>query len=261
MCMPRLVLVTLLTALLPLLSGCAKKEESSAVPLAAQDAAASRHLAYEHSLSLDVADDRIVPVFNDAQAKCREMGEGCEILESRLESGRSPSASLKFRVIPTGNSQAHRRPGPAGEKSRRRPPRPKIWPRRSRTPARKQAMLEAYRGKLEALQAKAGGDVDALIKLNRELAQVQSNLETIAGERAQLAKRVEREILTIAIASHQNRSFWRPIAAAISDFGSSLSQGISTAITALAWLLPWAAVFGLAFLGVRWGWRRTKRSK
>lgn len=260
MCMPRLVLVTLLTALLPLLSGCAKKEESSAVPLAAQDAAASRHLAYEHSLSLDVADDRIVPVFNDAQAKCREMGEGCEILESRLESGRSPSASLKFRVIPTGIPKLIAALGQQGEIAAQATQAEDLAAPIADT-ARKQAMLEAYRGKLEALQAKAGGDVDALIKLNRELAQVQSNLETIAGERAQLAKRVEREILTIAIASHQNRSFWRPIAAAISDFGSSLSQGISTAITALAWLLPWAAVFGLAFLGVRWGWRRTKRSK
>ncbi|WP_417070040.1 DUF4349 domain-containing protein [Niveibacterium terrae] len=258
MCLPRLLLVTLLTALL--VAGCAKKDEAPGVPLSGQGGPASRQLAYTHSLSLDVAEDRIVPVFNDAQAKCREMGEGCEILESRLESGHSPSATLKFRVIPAGIPKLVAALGLQGEIAAQTTQAEDLAAPIADA-ARKQAMLETYRARLEALQARAERDVDALIKLNRELAQVQSDLETIAGERARLAKRVTREILTIAIAPRQNRSFWRPIATALSDFGPSLSQGVSTAITALAWLLPWSVVFGFAFLGVRWGWRRAKRTR
>ena len=120
-------------------------------------------------------------------------------------------------------------------------------------------MLKDYRAKLETLREKAGNDVDALIKIQRELAQTQSELETIEGTHARLMQRVETEILTISIESTAHRAFWPPIGFALADFGEHLSDGISSAITGIAYLLPWAVILILAVFGIRALWRRGKR--
>ena len=113
-------------------------------------------------------------------------------------------------------------------------------------------MLKDYRSKLEALRDRAGNDIDSLIKVNKELAQVQSELEAVTGNHAHLMQRVETEILNVSIHSVQNQAFWRPITLAITDFGGNFSQGISIAITGIAYLIPW----GLFVLFVVWAGRR-----
>ncbi|WP_310732098.1 DUF4349 domain-containing protein [Roseateles sp. YR242] len=123
---------------------------------------------------------------------------------------------------------------------------------------KKLAMLTAYRAELEALRKRPGNDVDALIKVTHELAAVQSELEEANGKQAQRVQRVETEILNISIQSDRSKSFWRPIALAMSNFGGSLSQGISSTITGLAYLLPWALVIGLVIGVSRKLWRRRK---
>jgi hypothetical protein len=70
---------------------------------------------------------------------------------------------------------------------------------------------------------------------------------------------VETEILEISIRADQYRSFWQPISLALSDFGGSLSQGISTAITGVAYLLPWGLVIGLVAWAGRKLWRRRRQ--
>jgi hypothetical protein len=71
-------------------------------------------------------------------------------------------------------------------------------------------------------------------------------------------QRVQTETLDVTIRSERNQSFWRPISLATSDFGSNLSQGVSTAITGTAYLIPWAFLIGLAVWIVRKLWRRRK---
>jgi hypothetical protein len=182
------------------------------------------------------------------------------VLESRISTGRAAAASLKLRATPAGikkliaalgrqgeiteqSSTAEDLAGPIGDS------------------AKKMAMLTDYRAKLEALRDRASSDVDALIKVNRELAEVQGELEALAGKHAHLLQRVETEILNVAIGSERNRTFWRPVAFALSDFGANLSNGISSAIVGLAYLIPWAFVLGLLSWGGRALWRRRKRPK
>ena len=89
-------------------SACAKKEESAAMAPAATVASApagrtSSFLAYEHSLSVDTEEQEVATIFEAAQAACRDTAdELCTVLESRISSGRSASASLKFRARPNG---------------------------------------------------------------------------------------------------------------------------------------------------------------
>lgn len=253
--------------LLVALTGCSPQSEygmaKKITPAAANERGAAadsarRTLAYKHSISIDAQEDKVATIHEAALAACRAASaEGCTVLESRISTGRFATASLQLRVQPSGipkliaalgrqaditeqSTQAEDLAGPIqdGEK--------------------KLAMLTTYRAELEALRKRSGNDVDALIKLTHELAQVQSELEAAGGKQAYLLQRVETEILDVTIRSEQNRSFWRPISLAASDFGGSLSQGISNAITGVAYLLPWTVIIGLAVWIARKLWRRRK---
>lgn len=252
-----LVLVTLVA-----LVGCSKPgERSSFVPAQASSASTSRanhYLAYQHSISVDTGERQVAAIFEVAQATCRDaVADSCVVLESQITTGRTVSASLKFRAKPGGIQKLIAALAKQGEISARATSAEDLAsPIEDAT--KKLAMLNDYRSKLEALLGRANSDVDALIKLNRELAQVQSELEAMTGKHAHLMQRVETEILNVSISSVSNQSFWRPIMAAITDFSASFSQGISFAITSIAYLIPW----GIALLFLIWVsrklWRRRK---
>src|SRR5262245_45964119 len=125
--------------------------------------------------------------------------------------------------------------------------------------AKQLAMLTDYRSKLEALRGRGSNDVDALIKLNRELADVQSQIEALSGSQARLVQRVDTEILNVTISSFESRSFWSPIGESASGFGGNLSEGIASAITALAYIIPWGLILALIVWVVRKLWSRRKR--
>lgn len=249
------------------LAGCGQKDEyglaksvaaAPADPRSATAGSPRRTLAYKHSLQIDAQEGKIAEMHEAALAACRAASaEDCTVLESHVSTGRAAFASLQLRMKPSGipkliaalsargditeqSTQAEELAGPLqdGEK--------------------KLAMLTAYRAELEALRKQAGNDADSLIKVTRELAQVQSDLEAASGRQAGLVQRVETEILDITIRSEQNRSFWRPISLAVADFGGSLSQGIASAVTGVAYLIPWAFIIGLAVWIVRKLWRRRK---
>lgn len=226
----------------------------------AHRSAASAHLAYAHSLSVD-ADEQEVPVlFEAAQAACREaVEESCTVLDSRISTGRGASASLKFRAKPNGIGKIIAVLGRQGGIINQSTSAEDLAAPVADV-EKKLAMLKDYRSRLEALRTRAGTDVDALIKLNRELAQVQSELEASVGEHARMIQRIETEILGVDISEGERHSFWRPIGKALADFGGNLSEGISIAVTGIAFLVPSIIVlFFLVAGGVKL-WRRRKRA-
>jgi Domain of unknown function (DUF4349) len=261
--MNRLLLACLLFAAL---AGCSNNSETDVAMMAAAANAESskaaggprRTLAYKHTVQLDTQQENVAKIHEAALLACREASADlCTVLESRISKGRFAAASLQFRIKAAGvpkliaalnrqaditeqYTQAEDLAGPIQDGER------------------KLAMLTTYRAELEALLKRAGNDVEALIKVTRELAKVQSELEAANGQQADLVRRVETEILNIAIRSERSQSFWRPISLAATDFGSSLSQGVSTAITGVAYLLPWILVIGLAVWIARKLWRRRR---
>lgn len=252
-------------ALLPLLlillalSGCAKEEASAAMDLAPSGKTAS-FLAYEHSLALETGEEQLAPVVAAAQAVCREAAEElCTLLESHVRSGRSASASLKFRAKPEGIRKIVAVLAGQTQVTDQSTTAEDLEAPIADT-ARKLAMLKEYRTRLETLGGRASHDVDALIKVNRELAEVQSQLEALEGKHAQLRQRVETEILRVHISTDAHGAFWKPIGLALSDFGRNLSQGASFAITSIAFLIPWLLLLILLGWGARRLWRRRKEA-
>ena len=257
--------LSLILLLLIAIAGCAKKNESGSFG-PAQSAAApagnvSRYLAYEHSIRIDTEENKVSTIFEAAQTICHQASDDlCTILESRISSGRAASASLKFRANRSGIQKLVSALSKQSDVTDRSTTAEDLASP-IEDASKKLAMLNDYRSKLEVLRNRANNDVDALIKVNRELAQVQSELETIAGKHAHLMQRAKTEILNVSIGSIQNRSFWKPIELAIADFGSNLSQGVSVAITGIAYLMPWVIFLLFATWGGRKLWRRSKTPK
>jgi hypothetical protein len=259
------LLITLL--LLVSVTGCSQKNESG--PIAEATTAAEpargaatdsprRTLAYQHSIQVDSQEGKVAEIYEAALAACRlASADLCTVLESHISTGRFASASLRFRARPSGIQKLIAALGKQADITDQTT-KAEDLAAPLQDGEKKIAMLTTYRTELEALRNRAGNDVDALIKVNHELAQVQSELEAVTGKQAYLVQRVETEILDVTVRSEHNQSFWRPISLAASDFGGSLSQGISVAITGVAYLLPWVFVIGVAVLIVRRLWRRRK---
>jgi superfamily I DNA/RNA helicase len=223
--------------------------------------AASRYLAYEHSIELDTDEEKVSELFNKAIANCHEASESlCTVLQSNFNSGRSAHASLKFRAKPHGIQKlisSLRQQGQVTDQSTTA----EDLAAPIEDSSKKLAMMQDYRSKLETLRTRAANDVDALIKVNRELAQVQSEIEAAEGNKAHLLQRVETEILNVRISSKEKRSFWTPVGYALSGFKADFSQGIASVITASAYMIPWLALFVFLFWTARKLWRRRNSVK
>lgn len=250
-----------IACLLAVLAGCSKVQQMPAQGQApiAQDGRANttRQLAYEHFVDIDTAPDKVATLYANGLRACREAAGACTLLESRIDSEPDAAASLKFRarpdLVPTLVAAMGRQAELARQSTRAEDLSGPIA-----DTARELAMLDDYRSRLEALRSRAGNDIDALIKVNRELAEIQSKHEMADGKRALLTQRVETEILNVSIRSDRQRPFWSPIGHALGEFGNNLSQGISFAISGLAYLLPWLFIILLAAWAVRKMWRRRR---
>ena len=265
--------------LLGALTACSHKEEAgnalhASAPAGVTDhstekatpPAARRTLAYRHTLAVDVAEDKVVPVFEAGQAACRAMvAEQCTVLNARVTGpateqarGRqAATATLTMRALPAAIPKLRAAFASQGVVSRQATSAEELaGPLQDG--ARKLALLTDYRAKLEALRVRAANDIDSLIKVNRELAEVQAELEAAAGNQAALQQRVDTELLEVTIDSASHQPFWRPIAGSVDAFGANLSQGTALAISGVAWLLPWAVLLGFVGWIVRKLWRRRK---
>ncbi len=218
-----------------------------------------KYLAYEHSVTVDAAEPEIKPLLDKLVTACQaDVANQCTLLASGVEGGRQSSAHVRVRIKREGVEKLIALAATGGEVASRNTAAEDLeGPIRDN--AKRLEMLRSYREKLLALESKAGNNAEALIKLSQELATVQSELESATGVEARLMERVNMDLLNISIQSRSQRGFWSPVKRATSDFASNLSEGIASAITGIAYLLPWALILFVAGAVVRKIWRRTRR--
>ena len=228
----------------------------------AKTSEANRFLAYEHSIYLQADDDKVASIFEAAQAACRDaIEESCAILEARVSSGEGASASLRFRAKAEGIRKLVAILSAQGEVASQSTTAEDLAGPIADT-AKQIAMLTDYRTSLEALRSRPSNDLDALMKLTRELADVQSQIETLTGSQAGLTQRVATELLNVSINSNHGGSFFGTIGNSARAFSDVLSEAIGAAIIAVAYLLPWAVLIG----GITWiarailRWRKRRRA-
>ncbi len=226
---------------------------------AAQAAQRGKYLAYEHSLTVDAAESDVKPLLDKLVTACQaDVANQCTLLASGVEGGRDSRAHIRVRIKKAGVEPLAALAATGGEVASRNTAAEDLESP-IRDNAKRLEMLRSYREKLLALETKAGNNAEALIKLSQELATVQSELESATGVEARLMERVNMDLLNISIQSRSQRGFWSPVKRSLSDFGSNLSEGIATAITGTAYMLPWGLILFVLGLVVRKVWRKVRK--
>jgi hypothetical protein len=246
------------------LSACNRNHAmSSAVPLmmAHADLAERAHstLSREHSLTVEVPESDLAARFQRLADRCMaDVANHCTILQSDVSSGQAASGLIKLRIDPKAVADLVAFVATLGTLERQSTSVEDLGEAIQDTQSRIE-MLTNYRKQLLDLQAKAVANVDAAIKIASELSTVQGNLEQATGQAAYQTKRTTTDIVSINFAVTEQKAFWRPVREAIRDFFGNLSNGLSQAITAVAYIVPWLLVVIPGFYLVRFLWRRRGR--
>ena len=247
------------------LFGCSRTSASHAfmapLSVAKKERAApeSGTLSREHSIVIDVPETELDLRFGRLTDRCTaDSVHHCTILQSDLSSGQSPAGLIRLRIDPSAVEDLISFAAGLGKLEHRSTTVEDLADTIQDTQSRME-MLTNYRKQLLALQAKAGTNVEAAIKVASELSRVQSDLEQAAGQAAYQSKRVTTDIVTINFSVAEQRAFWRPAREAVQDFLGNLSNGISQAITAVAYIVPWLFVILPGLYLLRFLWRRRGR--
>jgi len=261
------IIRALLVAFIAIIAGSACSRNDSppaagvALKISQRGGASPEHgtLSREHSVVVDVPETELATRFRRVADRCTgDSAHHCTILQSDLSSGQSPSGLIKLRIEPGAVEDLITFASGLGKLEHRSTTVEDLADSIQDTQSRVE-MLTNYRKQLLELQAKAATNIDAAIKIASELSTVQSNLEHAAGEAAYQTKRVTTDIVTISFAVAEQRAFWRPIREAARDFLGNLSNGMSQAITAIAYIVPWLFVVVPGLYLVRFLWRRRGR--
>lgn len=252
-------------ALMVILAGCGKPERVPGVQNHTEPAegipARGKFLAYEHSVSIDAAEDKVLPLADKLQAACAaDTANTCTLLQASKGSGRDVSAHLRVRAKPAGIDALMKLASSGGDVAHQET-RVDDLAKAISDSDKQLDMLRQYQRKLMALENRAGNNLETLMKVSRELAQVQAELEQAMGQNAHLLQRVNLDLLDVQISARHQQSFWTPVRHALDDFSGDLSRGISSVVTGVAYLVPWLLVGAMALAGGRrlWRWRKKPR--
>ena len=216
-------------------------------------------LSREHSVTIEVPASDLHSGFQRLTDRCTaDSANHCTVLQSDVSSGRYSAGLITLRIDPKAVEDLIGFAAGLGRLEHRSTQVEDLAEAIQDTQSRVE-MLTTYRKQLLELQAKAGTNIDAAIKVASELSTVQNNLEQATGQAAYQAKRTTTDIVTIHFSVTERRAFWLPIHDAIRDFLGNLSEGISQAITAVAYILPWLLVVIPGLYLVRFLWRRRGR--
>jgi hypothetical protein len=216
-------------------------------------------LSREHSVTIDVPEIELETRFRRVVDRCTaDSAHHCMLLQSDLSTGQFPAGVIKLRIDPDAVEDLVTFAGNLGRLEHRSTSVEDLADSIQDTQSRIE-MLTNYRKQLLALQAKAATNVEAAIKIASELSIVQGDLERATGEAAYQTKRVTTDIVSINFAVAEQRAFWRPVREAVRDFLGNLSNGVSQAITAVAYIVPWLFVVVPGLYLLRFLWRRRGR--
>lgn len=257
-----LIILLILACVIP---SCSKKSVDSELSGGSLNSETNQrekdsYLSYEHFFTIDITTENLSESYKETIATCiKDEKFGCTILDSRISTGKYPSAQIRLRIKPDGVKDIIKIASDEGkvvqESTHIEDLAKPIIDNKQRLD-----MLESHRKRLLALQEKAADDIESLIKVSSELSKVQSEIELTKGEKYFLHQRVSMDIVNLKFQVKYYRSFWRPIRESLSDFTNNLSDGISGTILAAAYLLPGLIVLFVMFATIRFMWKKMRRN-
>ncbi|TAK91162.1 MAG: DUF4349 domain-containing protein [Aquabacterium sp.] len=265
----RLPFIALAASLVLSLSACSKKEETSlaqstpsramsasaksaAQPSGAAEqakdtqAATRRYLALSHHLVIESSGQDLQAQFDGAMS--RAVALGAEVLSARIgKEGplNRPSAELSLRLPPQAVE---------GFLASLSNARAQIQSHQRDSEDKTDQVIDAeariknltdLRDRLRAMLASRPGNIKDVLDIEKELADTQAQLDTVAGLRKALANETDKVLVHIQFQARlgvQEDGFFAPVSYALQDAGRVLVQSLAGLITFVAAVLPWLLI-------------------
>ena len=118
------------------------------------------------------------------------------------------------------------------------------------------SQLTNYRDRMMELSKRGGAKTDDLIKIEGEISRTQAEIESIEGQRRDLAERIAKENVSIAFEAQSTASdALQPVRDVWQNSLRVLGGSAAAVLALFVGILPWIPVVLLGFFGIRWFWR------
>lgn len=247
-----------LSVLLVGLSGCAKKTEVGAAPVAGEKAKAGAMLAYEHLLDINLPNAQIPGRLAAARQACESAKFGaCNVL--RVEQSEH-AADLIVRIAPEGVEPMASLASKGGTVGLRQTTAVDLADAVGDTDRQRDLLLKQSRH-LEELAARKDLGVSDLIALAHEQSEVAAQLDAVNVTAANQQRRLDTNKLELRFADSQQDSRASRIGRGFSGVLDQAADGVADALSMLGYGLPFLVLaFPLAMLW-RWLWLAFTRRK
>ena len=253
---------------LSLLIGCSKKEQTLAYPAAKPVMAAVAPaigqvqqrrdtLAYEHSVSIELDGQLLPKRLREIESACAASKPvECTVLEVSLRSHEDVfSGLIRMRIAPQGVDSAIEAASQGGKLTSRSTEAEDLAQPIADT-QRRLALMTTHRDRLTEIMKSKDLKVEQLITVSKELATVQTDIDALGTEQAQLRRRVDTDLLTINLSPPEGtyQAQQTPIRDALKFFGSTFREAVGNVISFIAVVLPWLVIIlpGLLLLRAFW---------
>ena len=220
-----------------------------------------RYLAVRHVMQLRTEANDVEGAWRAANEACA--AAGCEVLASTLErdDDRAPAeARLEMRIAPEKFDAFLARVSALGTVGRHERVAEDKTDEVVDVDARLKNMTE-FRDRLRQLLATPGAKLKDLVEVERELARVQTDLDSLASRRKVLASQTEKVHVIVMFSARSavlSNSAWLPVRDALMGAGQVLATSLARLISLFVAVLPWAALLMAAAIAVRAAWRRRR---
>jgi hypothetical protein len=256
----------IVTGVLVTLAGCQQKQASSPMSFAAQEAsgsspanAARDTLAYEHAVAVELDKETVPERLREIEAACKaDSASSCTIIESSLQSrARLPSASIRMRLASGGVEGLITLASREGKIVEHTTHAEDLAQPVADT-ERELALLGVHRDRLADIMKRKDLPIDQLITVSKELATVQSQIESASSTHANLRRRIDTDLLTIGLSLPMADIFSEttPVSDALRASGANFREATAMVIGFVSGLVPWLFVIlpGLVLMRMFWRW-------
>ncbi len=231
-------------------------------------------IAYSHSMGLMLPIGGVEPMVADHVAACQDAGpRTCIVVNSSVYTNGDDNVrgTVSFRAVPDWleaflASVPDAAETAGGRITQRSTTADDLTREILDTDARLKAQ-QTLQGRLETLLQTREGELGELLSVERELARVTGEIESISAQLRAMRLRVAMSSLTLDYSTELpafSGSRANPLGAALGDFAFNMSSAIAAVITAFAFGLPWLFLLGVLlwiWLRLIWPWVRRRRVK
>jgi len=234
--------------------------------------AAEQYIAYSHNLGLTLPKGGVEPMMAGHTQACRSAGTAtCIVINSNIYSQEEDYASgnLSIRATPewidTFMGMVESDADKAGGEITQRSTRAEDLTRQIIDTGARLDAQKTLQGRLLGLLERRDGELGELLQIERELARVTGDIESIEAQLKTLRLRVSMSSLDL---NYQTKvpafsgSRENPLGEAFGNFFYNLSGAIAAVITAFAVGLPWILLIGLfLWIWLKLIWPRLRGNK